>query len=155
MRPVSLQNKRCSLLHPVPFNNWPQSRQAQSLCRSLGVSKSGDGKGGVGEVVGGGARIEEYIPLFSLLEDAPPDKYSVFIWATHTYTRASTHVCTHAHTHRHTYISFLSISPYFSPTNKKHSPHFSTSKLGSSTSKRPRKGACGTAFLQLTIHVTE
>lgn len=53
------------------------------------------------------------------------------------------------------HISFLSISPYFSPTNKKHSPHFSTSKLSSSTSKRPREGACGTAFLQLTIHVPE
>lgn len=82
---------------------------------------------------------------FSLQEDTPADKHSLFIWA----TRA--HSLTRAHTH----ISFLSISLYFSPTNKKHSPHFSTSKLGSSASKRPREGACGTAFLQLTIHVTE
>lgn len=90
MCPISLQNKRCSLLYPVPFNNWPQSRQAQSLCRSLGVSKSGGGKRGGG---GRGALIEEYIPLFSQLEDAPPDKYSCFFFS----IQAS-----HSHIHTHT-----------------------------------------------------
>lgn len=50
----------------------------------------------------------------------------------------------HAHARTH-HISFLSISLYFSPTNKEHSPHFSTSKLGSSASERPREGACGPA----------
>lgn len=104
------------------------------------VPKSGEGKGGVGRR---GLWLKN-TSYFSLREDTPADKHSLFIWA----TRARAHTRTHN-------ISFLSISLYFSPTNKKHSPHFSTSKLGSSASKRPREGACGTAFLQLTIHVTE
>lgn len=77
---------------------------------------------------------------FSLQEDAPADKRSLFIWAARARARTRTH-----------HISFLSISLYFSPTNKKHSPHLSTSKLGSSGRER----GPAERLQQLTIRGTE
>lgn len=107
---------------------------------------------------GGGDLIEEYVPLFLLLPPPPHTckkthrptniRFLFFIWATHTHTH------THARERVHKLLIYLTVfffppllsSLSLSPTNKKHSPHFSTSKLGSSTSKRPKEGACGTAF---------
>lgn len=61
------------------------------------------------------------------------------------------------HSHTRAYVSFLSISPYFflspsslllssRPQTRNRARISQLQSVGSSTSKRPKEGACGTAF---------
>lgn len=166
-------HKRRSLLHPVPFNDWPQSRQAQSQCRSVGVSKSGEGKGGAGRRRRMRRSVEEgrggcdwrIRPTFS--SSLPPTlarrrtARQIFVF----FFLSGLRIHTHTHTLASAYISFLSISPYFfssSPLLSLSRPQTRNtariSQLQSSAAAHQsgqKRGPVEQLLLQLTIHVTE